>query len=73
MDVAAPGSGHGAVALDHRGHLLALIGMHDKYNFVVTHADCSSWTLIGRSIDPEFGQFSPAASPSAAGEARNPK
>ncbi len=25
------------VALDHRGHLLALIGMHDKYDFVMTH------------------------------------
>ena len=39
MDAAAAGRGHGAVALDHRGHLLALIGMDDKYDFVVTHAD----------------------------------
>src|SRR5690606_17098811 len=27
----------GLVALDHGGHLLALIGMHDKHYFVVTH------------------------------------
>jgi hypothetical protein len=26
-----------AITLDHRGHLLALIGMHDKYDLVVSH------------------------------------
>src|SRR5699024_3900127 len=28
---------HGLVALDHGGHLLALIRTHDKHYFVVTH------------------------------------
>src|ERR1035437_4540778 len=27
-----------AIALDHRGHLLALIGMDDEYDFVMSHA-----------------------------------
>src|SRR5471032_2319432 len=27
-----------AVALDHRRHLLALIGMNDEYDFVMSHA-----------------------------------
>ena len=27
-----------AVAFDHRGHLLALIGMDDEYDFVMAHA-----------------------------------
>src|SRR5476649_97463 len=27
-----------AIALDHRGHLLALIGMDNKYDFVMSHA-----------------------------------
>src|SRR5512145_1821551 len=31
------GSDQCALALDHRGNLLALIGMHDKYDFVVSH------------------------------------
>jgi hypothetical protein len=31
------------VTLDHRGHLLALVGMDNKYYFIVTHAN-SLWT-----------------------------
>ncbi len=31
------------VALDHRGHLLALIGMDDEYDFVVTHGAPCGW------------------------------
>src|SRR3954469_5719486 len=37
MDTAVAAGHHALVALDHRGHLLALIGMDDKYNFVVSH------------------------------------
>src|SRR3954452_27064 len=37
MDAAVAAGHHALVALDHRGHLLALIGMDDKYNFVVSH------------------------------------
>src|SRR6476659_95747 len=37
VNPAAGGRHHRAVALDHGGYLLALIGMHDEYDFVVTH------------------------------------
>src|SRR3954453_4640062 len=37
MDTAVAAGHHALVALDHRGHLLALIGMDDKYNFVMSH------------------------------------
>ena len=70
VDPAAAGGDHRAVALDHRGHLLALVGMHDKYDFVMTHAD-SLLVDVGWA-NGRFGcDALPAASPSAAGEARN--
>src|SRR6476661_6560998 len=65
VDPAVARRDHGAVALDHRGHLLALVGMHNKYDFVVTHADLLLMDWLGDRIA--------MASPSAAGEARNPK
>jgi hypothetical protein len=34
-----------AIPLDHRRHLLALVGMHDEYDFVMTHADRSLWAV----------------------------
>src|SRR5690606_2204977 len=37
MDGAFAASDLGGIALDHGGHLLALIGMHDKHYFVVAH------------------------------------
>src|SRR5262249_26144419 len=63
----ASGGDHRAVPLDHRGHLLALIGVHDEDHFIVTHCRCSSWTWLRR---PGLGR-SPTASRSATGEARN--
>src|SRR4030095_10571945 len=38
-----------AIPLDHRGHLLALVRMHDENDFVVTHAEHSLWT-VGRRL-----------------------
>ena len=38
VDFSAGGLHGGAVALDHGGHLLALVRMDDKYDFVVTHS-----------------------------------
>jgi hypothetical protein len=35
MDLAVAGGDGVAVSLDHRGHLLALIGMHDENDLVV--------------------------------------
>jgi len=37
VDLAAFGSDQRAITLDHRGHLLALIGMHNKHDFVMSH------------------------------------
>jgi hypothetical protein len=37
VDIAAFGSDQRAVTLYHRGHLLALIGVNDKHDFVMTH------------------------------------
>src|SRR5262249_27153565 len=37
MHTAATGGNHALVALDHRGHLLALIRMHEKYDLVMPH------------------------------------
>ena len=42
MKSTALGSNDGAVALDHAGHLLALVRMDDKNDFVMTHAN-SFW------------------------------
>ena len=56
-----------AIPLDHGGHLLALVGMHDEYDFVMTHADCSFWS-VGAAARCAGGRR--MASPSAAGEAR---
>jgi hypothetical protein len=36
-----------AITLNHRGHLLALIGMHDKYDFVMSHL-ISLWFVAPR-------------------------
>src|ERR1035437_9009257 len=38
VNLAAVGGDDRLVALDHRGHLLALIRMDDKYDFIMTHA-----------------------------------
>jgi len=37
VDLAAPPGDHLAVALDHGGHLLALVGMYDEYDLVMSH------------------------------------
>ena len=37
MNSAIPGSNDGAVALDHCGHLLALVGMDNESDFVMAH------------------------------------
>ena len=36
---AAPPGDHLAIALDHRGHLLALVGMYDEYDLVMSHSN----------------------------------
>ena len=50
MDPSAGRGDHRTVTLDHRGHLLALVGMNDEYDFVMTHADRSLWTLVGQRL-----------------------
>src|SRR5262249_32655036 len=42
MHVTATGGDHALVALDHRGHLLALIRVHKENDFVMPH-ECSFW------------------------------
>ena len=37
VNLAALGGDQGAVAFDHGGHLLALIGVNDENNFVMSH------------------------------------
>ena len=37
VDLAAVRRDRGLLTLDHRGHLLALIGVHDESDFVMTH------------------------------------
>src|SRR5262249_11518960 len=62
MHAAFTGGDHALVALDHRGHLLALIGMHEKYDLVMPH-DSSSRIMsrpsrgaarCGKEIVPSF-------------------
>src|SRR3989440_10064637 len=50
VDPSAGGGDHRTVTLDHRGHLLALVGMNNEYDFVMTHADRSLWTLVGQRL-----------------------
>src|SRR5213079_670288 len=47
MNPAALADHHRAVALDHRGHLLALIGMHDKDDLVMTHEQNTPFGRMG--------------------------
>ena len=42
MNLAAMASNVGLITFDHGRHLLALIGVNDKHNFVMTHG-CSFW------------------------------
>ena len=48
VDPAVAGGDHPLVALDHRGHLLALIGMDDKDDLVVSHR-ISLWVSSPRA------------------------
>jgi hypothetical protein len=68
------------VTLDHGGHLFALIRMHDKHYFVVTHKYDSLWipfASLARTIRPrqfsnnKHGKSSPP--PKRADRARNPQ
>jgi hypothetical protein len=68
------GGDQGFVALDHGGHLLALIWMHDENDFVVTHRN-SLWAMA-ISVRVEYGKAEktkPATGKSRGGleEARN--
>src|SRR5690606_2703849 len=47
MHLAAVAGDDRLIALDHGGHLLALIGMHDEHYFVVTHKLHSLWMASG--------------------------
>src|SRR5207248_5099296 len=38
VHAAAAGGNHALIALDHRGHLLALIRMHQEYDLVMPHS-----------------------------------
>ena len=46
MHAAAAGGDHALVALDHRGHLLALVGMDQENDLVVPHG--SSLRIVSR-------------------------
>ena len=75
VDTAALPGDHGAIPLDHPGHLLALVRVNNKDDFVVMHADSllmdvSQWTLIGRAHC--CSGASPTASSVCEGEAREP-
>src|SRR5690606_30859587 len=50
MNLATVAGNHSRIALDHGGHLLALIGMHDKHYFVVTHKLHSLWISFNQPI-----------------------
>src|SRR6476660_882625 len=56
MDTAVAAGHHALVALDHRGHLLALIGMDDKYDFVMSHR-ISLWVSPPHAKAVEQGCF----------------
>ena len=50
VNPAARAGHHRAIPVDHRGHLLALIGMHDEYDFVMTHVREHSFRSFKASI-----------------------
>ena len=71
VDRTLAGGDGAAVALDHCGHLLALIGMDDEYDFVMTHA-VSLWVKPPVMRSGEARWAGPPNSP-AIGEARDYK
>src|SRR4051812_37802474 len=53
MHAAVAGGDHALVALDHRGHLLALVGMDDENDLVMSHARVDSFSYgLGLLIGP---------------------
>jgi hypothetical protein len=57
------------IAFDHGGHLLALIGMHNKHYFVVTHELHSLWISFRIDGKAKIRKGQPAQK--ASGRARN--
>ena len=52
VHVAAAGGDHALVALDHRGHLLALIRMHQENDLVMPHCVLLTVKPPGAKADP---------------------
>jgi hypothetical protein len=70
VDLAATGGNDALVAFDHRGHLLALIRMDDKYYFIVTHKN-SFWTdikIAHPGVKTSVGRGKPKIIPRPAGK-----
>src|SRR6185437_1922270 len=61
MDAAGAGGDHALVALDHRGHLLALIGMDQEYDLVMPHVSSSRIEAARREADAGCGKEIPPA------------